>query len=171
MDKPRDAPSVGIGRADTANCGWLSTSQFSCEARVVAGGEVISCRIAVAMCSSGHNKTFRESNTTGGQEVITNVTKFAPDPGNLCSRYSPLSHAVPRQTRIPRLVVEPTENGETAPADTTSGFAGPTDSIDDGIGSYGFSGAVFNIVLSTEQMSDPYFTDARKRRGYKRRCL
>ena len=54
---------------------------------------------------------------------------------------------------------EPTENGETAPADTTSGFADRLN-IDDGIGSYDFSGAVFNIVLSTEQMSDPYFTDA-----------
>ncbi len=52
---------------------------------------------------------------------------------------------------------EPAETSE--PAESTGGFADRL-KIDDGIGSYDFSGAVFNIVLSTEQMSDPYFTDA-----------
>ena len=51
------------------------------------------------------------------------------------------------------------DNNTTSPDETTGEFADRLQ-IDDGIGSYDFDGAVFDIVLSTEQMSDPYFTDA-----------
>lgn len=61
--------------------------------------------------------------------------------------------------------VDQPENGDESVSDTqtvaetTGGFADRL-SVDDGIGDYDFSGASFDIVLSTKQMSDPYFTDA-----------
>ena len=52
-----------------------------------------------------------------------------------------------------------TDNGGTDSSAESSGGFDDRLSVDDRIGAYDFKDANFDIVLSTEQMSDPYFTD------------